>query len=122
MQQRRREKETNKKKCFFLVRFLDFVFVNKMTEKFKAIFNIRNNEQSPTITVRICSSTGETREETFANNQMTIGQMKFMAMKSLLDPTQMEKKENYKLISMNSKRTMDEQKTLKEEQVKDGGE
>lgn len=115
------KKETRNKKNVFLVRFLDFVFVNKMTEKLKAIFNIRN-EQSPTITVRICSTTGDVFQETFSNNQLTIGQMKFIAMKSLLDQSQMEKKENYKLISMDTKRTMDEQKTLKEEKVKDGGE
>ena len=119
MQQRRRKKET--RKTFFLVRFLDFVFVNKMTEKLKAIFNIRN-EHSLAITVRICSTTGEVCQETFPNNQITIGQMKFIAMKSLLDQSQMEKKENYKLISMDTKRTMDDQKTLKEEKVKDGGE
>jgi hypothetical protein len=29
--------------------------------------------------------------------------------------------ENYKLISIESKRTIDEQKTLREEKVKDGG-
>lgn len=94
-------------------RFLSF-FVNKMTQK--------ANDQSENITLRICSSkTGGIFQEIFPVHQTTFARIKYLATQFLFKKIQLDEIENYKLISIESKRTIDEQKTLREEKVKDGG-
>jgi hypothetical protein len=80
------------------------------------------NDQSQTITLRICSSkTGGIFQGIFPVHQTTFARVKYLATQFLFKKIQLDEIENYKLISIESKRTIDEQKTLREEKVKDGG-
>ena len=91
-----------------------------MTEKAKAIGEL-TYDQAANITVRICSKTGAIFQEIFPVNQTTFAYVKYLAVEFFWRKTPTDETENYKLISIESKRTMNEQRTLREEKVKDGG-
>jgi hypothetical protein len=107
------------------------------------------DNNSPFVTLKVWSSNGTTFEQLFASNRTTFGDVKMSAIRHLLGKTMTDRSstcprsssiqsaigrtsfhthvssndvDNYKLISMESKRTVDDKKTLNDERVKDGGE
>lgn len=108
------------KKFFFLVRFSRFLFfVNKMTGKTKAICKDIVDCQSENITLKIWSKTGESFQRIFPIDRTTFAYVKYLAIQVLVNENEIE---NYKLISIKTRKTIDEKKTLEEENVIDGGE
>jgi len=91
-----------------------------MTEKTNAISDTIN-DQSQHITLKIWSNTGAIFQNRFSMNQTTFAHVKYLAIQFLLKNIHLDEVENYRLISIESKRTIDEQKTLSQERVKDGG-
>lgn len=109
----------------FLVRFsrylfLVFSFVNKMTGKTNILTDVMN-DQSSNINLKIWSKTGDIFQENFPIYQTKFSHVKYLAMKYLFEENYFDEMDNYKLISIGSKRVIDEDKTLSEERVKNGG-
>jgi hypothetical protein len=92
-----------------------------MTQETNAMVDM-TNDQSPNITLRICEKTGGIFQEIFPIYQTTFARVKYLAIQFLFKKNPLEEIENYKLISIGSKRTIDEKKTLREERVKNGDE
>jgi hypothetical protein len=123
------------KNVFFGSFFLDCFFVNKMRGATRSI-PTRLDDHAQHITLKIWSKTGSNFEDIFAINRTTFADVKCSAIQHLLtnnnnvsnsrrrsntNAMPLEEIDNYKLISIESKRTVNEQKTLGEERAKDGG-
>ncbi|CAF3995456.1 unnamed protein product [Rotaria sp. Silwood2] len=110
-------------------------FVNKMTETASAIFDIRDN-QSKHVMLKIWSKTGAMFQDIFPVENTTFAYVKYLAKGFLLRNSnghlssydhsmrdmRMNEMDNYILISIETRKIMDEQKTLGQECVKDGDE
>lgn len=86
----------------------------------KTIFNIFDH-QSENITLKIWSNTGEIFQNLFSIDRTTFAHVKYLAIQVLFQNSHSIEIDNYKLISIKSKKILNEQKTLREEKVKDGG-
>ena len=93
------------------------------------------------VTLKIWFKTGSMLEEIFSLDKTTFADVKYSAVRQFLtnnnstnyrrssfntittsrNSLPLEETENYKLISMGSKRMVDENRTLGQEKVKDGG-
>jgi len=91
-----------------------------MTGKTNAISNVID-DQSQNITLKIWSNTGGFFQKIFPTHQTTFAYVKYLAIQFLFQNNHLNEIDNYKLISIESKKTIDEQKTLDQERVKDGG-
>ncbi len=83
------------------------------------MFDVISN-QSKCVTLKIWSNNGALFQESFSIDDTTFAHVKYLAMKFLLKNI-LDQEYNYKLISIKSRRTIDEQKTLAEEGVNHGG-
>lgn len=102
------------------------------------------NDHSSRVTLKIWFKTGSVFEEIFQLEKTTFADVKYSAMKQFLNNTSnltnyrrssfntittnsrnqfsLDDIDNYRLVSIGSKRTMEEEKTLGQSKVKDGGE
>ncbi|CAF1029510.1 unnamed protein product [Rotaria sordida] len=106
-----------------------------MAEATSAIFDVRD-DQSKNIMLIIWSKTGAIFQDTFPAENTTFAYVKYLAIQFLLKNNnsnlskydcsmrsiQLNEMDNYKLISIETKKIIDEQKTLSQEDVKDGDE
>jgi hypothetical protein len=113
------KKKKQKQKFFFGSFFSRFFFVNKMTGTISAMFS--NGDQH--VILKIWAKNGAIFQERFQIEQTTFARVKYLAMRVLLTSYSwaVDEAENYKLISIETKRMIDEEKTLSQEEVKDGG-
>jgi hypothetical protein len=90
-----------------------------MTGTISAMFD--NEEQY--VTLNIWAKNGAIFQERFQIEQTTFARVKYLAMRVLLTNYSwtIDEADNYKLISIETKRIIDEEKTLGQERVKDGG-
>ena len=93
-----------------------------MTGTISAMFDV-SDDRSQQVTIRIWSKTGAIFQEIFPIDQTTFAHVKRLAMQFLVNNTNRSLKEihNYKLVSIETRKTIDEEKTLSQEKVKDGG-
>ena len=91
-----------------------------MTGTISAMFS--NGEQH--VILKIWAKNGANFQERFQIEQTTFARVKYLAMRVLLSNYSwaVDEAENYKLISIETKRMIDEEKTLSQEEVKDGDE
>ncbi|CAF4719115.1 unnamed protein product [Rotaria sp. Silwood1] len=106
-----------------------------MTETASAIFDVCN-DQSKNVMLKIWSKSGAMFQDIFSIENTTFAYVKCLAMKFLLKSNsnnlstydysirtiRTNEMDNYKLISIETKKIIDEQKTLSQEDVKDGDE
>jgi len=91
-----------------------------MTGKTNILTDVMN-DQCSSISVKIWSRTGDVFQEHFPLHQTKFSHVKYLAMKYLFQENYFDEMDNYKLISIDSKRVIDESKTLSDERVKNGG-
>lgn len=91
-----------------------------MTGKTNILTDVMN-DQSSNVYLKIWSNSGDIFQENFPIYQTKFSHVKYSAMKCLFKENYFDEMDNYKLISIDSKRVIDEEKTLSEERVQNGG-
>ena len=105
-----------------------------MTGTTDVIFDV-SADQVQSVTLKIWSKTGGIFQEIFPIDRTTFAHVKYLAVQYFLRNSSnklvrfyrsmisisLDEVENYKLISIESKKSIDEQKTLGQEKVQNGG-